>query len=510
MTADSLHIVHVTSELEPLAKVGGLADMVSALAAEQARHGHRVTVMIPAYQWIEIPKNWMHEPPVHLDVPWGLKREPARVESVRAEVDGVEVLLIGHGGERRFFDRPGVYNDPETGQGWNDNAERYLFFCRAAVEWLRQMDRRPDIVHAHDHQAGWVAALIRMSEGGGAAFHDTGTVFTIHNLGYQGIHDAFVLGLAGVAGNLFYPASPFEFWGRVNYMKIALLFSDMLTTVSPRYAEEIRSSEEFGFGLESVLEHRKDALRGILNGVDIDVWDPAQDAWLPARYTIDDLSGKAECRAALCEIAHFPDDAETPVIGMVTRLVEQKGFDLLEQAAQAGFDLPARFVVLGTGEPRYEEFLQRLMDANPGRVYYRGSFDEGFAHLIGAGSDLYLMPSRYEPCGLNQMYAMRYGTPPVVRATGGLADTVEEFDSMKGTGTGFLIHNHEVDDMLAALKRAMAIQRQPELWRTLQRNGMSRDFSWGRSAREYDGVYREALERIAGGAPTVESVVQGG
>lgn len=507
MSADRLNIVHVASEFAPLVKVGGLADMVSALAGAQARAGHAVAVMIPAYRGVELPAGWTREPLGRFDVPWGLKREPASIERVREKASGVEVLLVGHEGDRRFFDRPGVYDDPDSGQGWKDNAERYLFFNRAVIAGLSHLDRACDVLHGHDHQAAWASCFVRVHDAASPRFAGTATVFTLHNMGYQGIHDAFVLGLAGIPQSAFYPTSPFEFWGRVNYMKVGIAFSDALTTVSPRYAEEIRSSEEFGCGLESLLERRRADLRGILNGIDLDVWNPATDAYLSSHYSAEDLSGKDACRTSLLEAAGFDTAAKGPVIGIVTRLAEQKGLDLLEHGAQAGFELPARLVVLGSGEPRYEAFLTRLMEANPGRVYFRRGFDEGFAHLVSAGSDMYLMPSRYEPCGLNQMYAMRYGTPPVVRATGGLADTVREFDSMTGTGTGFLFQDYDVEDMIGALRRAMAIHRQPELWRVVQRNGMARDFSWTRSAAEYDTVYREARERIAArGAPTLDSV----
>jgi starch synthase len=502
-----LHIVHVTSELTPLVKVGGLGDMVSALAAEQARRGHEVTVVLPGYRDLRVPEGMRARTLESATVPWGVGHEPASFELLEPEGEGARVLLVRHEGARRFFDRPGVYDDPNPGHGYHDNPERFLFFCRAAFEGLRRLGFPVDILHAHDHQAAWIPCFARSHEARERILEGVATVFTLHNVGYQGICDAFVLGLAGFSRELFYPGSPFEYWGRVNFMKVGLVFADVLTTVSPRYAKEIQSSAEFGAGLEGVLRRRGSDLHGILNGIDIDLWNPATDPFLPAHYDIHDLSGKRACRTALCERAGWAVDDETPVIGMVTRLAEQKGLDLLEQGAQQGLKLPARLVVQGAGEPRYEMFLHRLSEANPGRVYFHNAFDESFAHLVGAGADMFLMPSRYEPCGLNQMYSQRYGTPPVVRAVGGLADTVDEFDPLKGTGTGFRFEDYEPDEMVAALRRAISIHHQSELWERLQKNGMARDFSWTVSAEHYEALYAGARARVAaGGVPTMESV----
>jgi starch synthase len=435
--------------------------------------------------------------------------EPARFEVFEAPATGggsLRVLAVGHAGARAFFDRPGVYDDPKTGEGYSDNAERFLFFCRAALEGLERIGERFDILHAHDHQAAWAPCFVRTHEAFELAFDGIATVMTIHNLGYQGIYDSWVLALAGFGGEVFYPQSPFEYWGRVNYMKVGLAFADMLSTVSPRYAREIQTTGEFGFGLEGVLAKRNGDLRGILNGIDTGVWNPATDPHLPAHFDASRLDDKAKVRAALAETCGFPSNG-APLVGMVSRLAEQKGFDLIEEAREELMKLEARFVILGTGSPRYMEFIRALAIEHPDRVYYRPGHDEPFAHLIEGGSDLFFMPSRYEPCGLNQMYSLRYGTVPVVRETGGLADTVEEFDPLTREGNGFLFHRFDADEMVAALRRAVAIYRQPELWRALQRNGMAQDFSWDRSAEEYDQLYAEARAKVARGeARTMERV----
>jgi len=506
MSRDALVIAHVASEMAPLVKVGGLADVVAALAAEQVRGGHRVVIALPSYSGLALPPGWSRRPLGTRDVPWGMGREPARFELAHAA--GLpEVLLVEHTGERRFFRRPGIYDDPRTGEGYPDNGERFLFFSRAALEGLKLLHQRFDVVHAHDHQAAWVPCLVRTHDAGDPAFRGTATLFTIHNLGYQGIHDAWVLGLAGFGLEQFYPGSPFEYWGRVNHLKVGLSFADALTTVSPRYAREIQESGEFGFGLEGVLRRRSEELHGILNGIDVETWNPATDPHLARTYDLERLEGKSANREALRVECGFPAAPDWPIVGMVSRLAEQKGFDLIEQGLGDLARLEARFVVLGSGQPRYQELLHRVARSRPERICFREGYDDPFAHRIEGGADLFLMPSRYEPCGLNQMYSLRYGTVPVVRATGGLADTVAEFDPLTRRGTGFRFDAFEADEMAAALRRALAIHRQGSLWLALQRNGMAMDFSWASSAARYERLYRETLERVAReGPPTLESV----
>ncbi len=494
--------------MAPLAKVGGLADMVGALAMEQARNGHRVTVALPGYRGIAIPDSWHVTPQAITEVAWGLRREPVGFDLCEDPESGLRVLLVHHAGERKFFDRPGIYDDPRTNEGYPDNAERFLFFCRAALEGLGRLGERFDIVHAHDHQSGWVPCFIRTHLQTELAFSSAATVFTIHNLGYQGITDAWVLALAGFGGEQFTIGGPFEYWGRVNSLKVGLSFSDMLSTVSPRYAVEIQESGEFGFGLEGVLAMRSHDLRGILNGIDDGYWNPATDRYLPHRYDATKLDTKELNRASLAAECGMPVERDKLLVGMVTRLVEQKGIDLIEQAAHVLLKLDARFVVLGSGQPRYVEFFRQLAAQHPERVCFRPGYDEALAHRIEAGADLFLMPSRYEPCGLNQMYSLRYGTPPLVRAVGGLADSVQEFDPLTHQGTGFLFQSYSGHEMAGALRHAISIWKHPELWRHVQLNGMRCDFSWRKSAERYDLLYTEARERVAGGRMLTLPVVK--
>jgi starch synthase len=517
MSASRLAIAHIASEMTPIVKVGGLGDVVGALAAEQARRGHRVTVVLPAYRSADLRPLGERRRIGACELPWGVTREPATFDLYQPPgpaggdpAGRLRVLLVDHAGERRFFQRAGVYDDPGSGEGYPDNGERYLFFARAAIEGLKRLGEPFDVLHAHDHQAGWVPCLVRTHEAGHPALAGAATVFTIHNLGYQGIHDVWALGLAGFGRELFYPQSPFEFWGRVNYMKVGIAFADMISTVSPRYAVEIQSSGEYGFGLEGVLARRSGDLRGILNGIDDAYWDPARDAYIPHPYDREHPAGKWKNRVALMQECGFPAQTDWPLVGMVSRLVDQKGFDLLEAAERDLKRIEARFVILGTGQARYQEFCARLMAQDPLRVHYRPGYDERFAHLIEAGSDMFLMPSRYEPCGLNQMYSLRYGTVPVVRATGGLADTVRDFDPASRQGNGFVFQRYDPVEMVSALRRAFTVYRQPHLWSEIRANGMAGDFSWRRSAEGYERLYDEARERVrAGLVPTLESVRQG-
>ncbi len=502
-----LSIAHVASEYAPLAKVGGLGDVVAALAGEQVRRGHRVLVVLPRYRDLAVPAGWRLHALGGTRVPWGVAQEPASFSLIEDPAGERRVLLVNHEGDRRFFDRPGLYDDPQTREGWRDNGERFLFFCRAALEGLKGFGETFDVLHAHDHQAAWVNCFARTHEADEPAFDGIATVFTIHNLGYQGIHDPWVLGLAGFPREMFYPQSPFEYWGRVNFLKVGLKFADLISTVSPTYAREIQTTGEYGCGLEGVLRRRTGDVRGILNGIDDGVWNPAVDPLIPAHYDRDHLDGKTTCRRALALSCGFPLDEDLPTVGIVSRLVEQKGFDLFEPVENELCELPCRFVVLGLGQPRYQDFFRRLAFERPHQFWFATSHDEALAHRIEAGSDLFLMPSRYEPCGLNQMYSLRYGTVPVVRSTGGLADTVHEFDPITREGNGFVFHPFESDEMLMALRRALAVWSEPDLWRELMRGGMARDFSWRVAADGYDRLYAEARERVAHGrVPTLESV----
>ncbi|HKY32230.1 MAG TPA: glycogen synthase GlgA [Candidatus Polarisedimenticolia bacterium] len=473
----------MATEMAPLAKVGGLADVVGALAPALVRLGHEVRVILPRYAAIDAAKH-------------GLKPAGA---VMRAEVgpSGAKVpvdLLVSD----EHFGRPGIYNDPKDGKGYPDNAERFIFFQKAALSHLKATGFRPDVIHCHDHQTALVPAYLKMQLSSDPFFAGVASLITIHNLGYQGLFPPEVLQIAGFDASLFYPVSPFEFWGKVNFMKIGLCFADVITTVSPTYAREITGPEQ-GCGLEGVLASRRDDLFGVLNGIDDQYWSPSKDPHIQDHYDLKSQAGKAKCKTALLSTMELPPPParkRVPVIGIISRLTEQKGFDLIEKALPSLMQRELRLVVLGSGEPRYVQMLQSARESHPGKVGVRIGFDEALAHLIEAGSDMFLMPSLYEPCGLNQMYSLAYGTVPIVRATGGLADTVrEEGDNPNG----FVFRPYDAGQMMAAIERALAAYADRVGWTRLMKAGMKGDYSWTASAATYAELYARAAGRAERG-----------
>jgi starch synthase len=393
-----------------------------------------------------------------------------------------------------YYDRPFLYGD--RNEDYPDNPARFAFLVRAALEWgARSLDPYTAI-HAHDWQAGLTPLLLRDEYASAPPFRGVPVVFTIHNLAYQGLFDTTWADRLGLHPSVV-TMDGIEYWGRISLLKAGVVFGDVITTVSPEYAREIQTPEA-GFGFDGILRNRAEDLIGILNGIDYDQWDPARDPHLPMAYDASRLDGKASAKRAVLEAFGLATDAETmrrPLVAMISRLVDQKGFDLL---ADLGDELPrldASFVLLGTGERRYEDFWRDLAAAHPERIGVRIGFDEAMAHLIEGGADIFLMPSHFEPCGLNQMYSLRYGTVPVVRATGGLADTVRPFDSSSGTGTGFTFHDYTPDALLATLRLAVGSYQDRLLWREMQRSGMHQDLSWDASARKYIEVYAAAAAR---------------
>ncbi len=468
----------ISSEVYPFSKTGGLADVAAALPKALGRLGHDVTVITPRYRGVEAGEPADHTR-LHLAGEWFDVALTARPLG-----PGARVLLADC---PPLFNRTGIYYD-EHGIDYPDNALRFAALAATAVDWQARQAEPVHIVHAHDWQGGLAPVYMR-------GHARTGVVFTIHNLAYQGIVDkAWVppLGLSwhdyGIAG--------FEFHDRLSFLKAGVNLSDAVTTVSPTYADEVQRSE-YGYGFEGVMRARRDHLTGILNGIDVEEWNPATDPFLPAPYSATDLSGKALAKRALLELSGLPVDEESlarPLIGMVSRMVDQKGLDLIAALAGELPSLDASFTILGSGEPRYQDMWRGLAAWRPDRVAVHIGYDERRAHLIEAGADVFMMPSRYEPCGLNQMYSLRYGTVPVVRAVGGLVDTVRPCNPRNGQGTGFLFSEYSPAALKHALEEALALYRnRPKMWRRLQVNGMRKDFSWDRSAREYVKVYKRVL-----------------
>jgi starch synthase len=472
----SLRILMIASEAYPFSKTGGLADVATALSQALGRLGHEVTLMTPRYRGMEpgtlVDRSVVEVAGIRFDVTLG----------ERSLGPGARVLFLDC---PPLFDRPGIYN--EGGTDYVDNPVRFGLLAAAAVDWHSRQHAPHHIVHAHDWQAGLAPVYLRR-------FGATASVLTIHNLAYQGIFDKAWVPRLGLSWADF-TVDGFEFYDRLSFLKAGINLSHAVTTVSPTYAEEIQRPE-YGYGFDGVIRDRRAALFGILNGIDVAEWDPRQDRFLPAPYDASDLSGKTAAKQALLETYGLPSGPEqlaSPVIGMVSRMVDQKGLDLI--AAVAG-ELPdmASFAILGTGDARYQQMWQGLAAWRPDRVSVHIGYDERRAHLIEAGADIFMMPSRYEPCGLNQMYSMRYGTVPVVRAVGGLVDTVRPYDPRNGQGTGFLFSDYSPTAFRGALQAALGLYRNnPAAWARLQKNGMRKDFSWDRSAADYVKVYKRVL-----------------
>jgi len=478
------HILMVSSEAVPFAKTGGLGDVAGALPLALARLGHRVTLVLPRYR--QVPGGEVvARVPVTVA---GRTFEGACIEHPLAE--GARAVLVEC---PELYDRPQLYGAGNN--DYPDNGVRFAFLARAALEFAARSGERPDVLHAHDWQAGLAPVYLRTIYATHPALGTAGSVFTIHNLAYQGLFAPHWMPALDLPWELF-GIEGLEYWGKLSFLKGGINFSDIITTVSARYAKEIQTPE-FGFGFDGILRRRSERLVGILNGIDVETWDPRADPHLPSPFGPDALDGKAAAKEALLEtmgLAVSPATLARPLIGMVSRLVDQKGFDLLASLADRIPSADATWVLLGSGEARYEEMWKTLAAVHPDRVAVRIGFDERLAHLIEGGADLFLMPSRFEPCGLNQMYSLRYGTVPVVRATGGLDDTIVNWNPRTRRGTGFKFRDANPESLWSALGKALATyDDRPDEWRALQLEGMSQDHSWDVSAREYVKVYDKAV-----------------
>ena len=476
IAGENVKVAIVAAELAPWAKAGGLADVIGALPAALRQCGAEPTVIVPGYRGLldALDPAPMAE---NLSVPVGASHE--RFDLLRAETrDGVPLYLVNHPG---YFDRPGIYG--ERGVDYPDNPQRYVMFGRAAALAAARFIR-PDVLHAHDWHAAAAPIVARADPALRQTLGATLTVFTLHNLAFQGILEAADFELLNIDRSYF-SAECLEFWGRVNLMKGAIVLADGVSTVSPTYAREVSGDPELGFGLEGVLRNKGGRFVGIINGADYTEWDPAIDPTIAARYTPARREGKAVCRRALRKMAGLSDGADAPIVGMVTRMTAQKGLDLLADALDAVMGLDVQLVMLASGDPALEKIFKAAEERFPGRLRVLLAFDNALAHRIQAGSDIFLMPSRFEPCGLTQMYALKYGTAPLVRATGGLRDTVVEFDPQHGTGNGFMFADYRADAMVDAMARARRLFADREAWRRLMDNCFAADFSWTVSARNY-------------------------
>jgi starch synthase len=471
-------VAFVASEGVPFSKTGGLADVVGALPKALAALGHEVAVILPRYRIT--PQGTGVPTAQSLTLPLGSGYMFAAVQD-GGRAHNVQTYLIDC---PEYFDRDGLYQ--KKGEDYPDNAHRFAGFSFAALEFLKHLATPPDIIHCHDWQTALLPIYLRNLYRTDSYFARSSVVFTLHNLGFQGLILPHLLPQISLHAGLF-TVDALEFFGMVNLLKGGIIFSDFITTVSRKYAEEIQTPE-FGYGLEGVLYSRAARLQGIVNGVDYEEWDPATDKNLVANYTPANLQGKKACKKALLEgMGAAAPVLERPVIGIVSRFATQKGFDLIARIAEKLAALDLYIVALGTGEPAHEELFRTMAAKYPDKFLVKIAYDNALAHQIEAGSDMFLMPSRYEPCGLNQIYSLKYGTVPIVRATGGLDDTIQAFDG--ASGTGFKFHEYSPQALLATIQAALEIYAKPDLWRRLMQNGMKKDYSWATSAKAYSRIY---------------------
>jgi starch synthase len=487
-----LNILFCTSEVTPYSKTGGLADVSNSLPQELNALGHAVRIITPKYGPLDERKLRIYEIKrlTGIEIPVGDRIAICNIKSsfIVSPKGKVQVFLIEN---EEFFGQSSPYLDPKSGKDFPNNDERFIFYNRAVVQVLGLLGWQPDIIHCNDWQTGLIPAYIKTIYGKDPLLNSVKSVFTIHNLAFQGLfpHKSFLK--SGLPDNI-YNENGVEYYNQFSFLKTGLVFSDIISTVSEKYAQEITSSNEYGCGFEGILKKRKKDLYGILNGVDYSVWNPEKDKLIPFRYSSKELPLKRENKKALLKHFDLEYNAEVPVIGVVSRLSDQKGFDLVEGILKNLMAENIQFIILGTGDKKYSKLFESLKKKNPKKVGLHLGFSEELAHLIEAGSDIFLMPSKYEPCGLNQMYSLRYGTIPVVRATGGLADTISEYKN--GKGNGFVFDKYEPAALMHAINRALKLFKVREEWIKLIRQAMGYDFSWEVSAKKYVELYKSLIK----------------
>ncbi|MFQ5866818.1 MAG: glycogen synthase GlgA [bacterium] len=486
-----LKILLASSEVVPFAKTGGLADVSGALPRAIKAQDHEVRVVMPRYRVVNNQKFGLKNLTKRLAIPVGGK--VAIVSILEGELErGIPVYFIDY---KPYFEREELYGTPEG--AYEDNAERFILFSRAVLEAIKATGFQPNVIHCNDWQTGLIPVYLKTLYKNDPFFQRTATVLTIHNIAYQGIFPKEILNLSGLGQEEFAPEK-LELYGQVSFLKGGLVYADVLNTVSVTYSEDIQSSPEFGYGLEGVLAHRSQDLYGILNGIDYDEWNPAKDELIAVNYTIEEIDNKMECKKGLLEENNLPVNLNRPLVGMISRLAQQKGLDIIGEAIDEIMYLDLYFILLGMGEEEYHRLFSRIGRKYPRKAAIHITFDNRLAHRIYAGCDLFLMPSRYEPCGLGQLISLAYGTAPVVNPTGGLADTIQEFEPETGKGNGFLLSEYSSSALVNALKRAISVYRRNEAWQRLVKNMMEANFSWAASTKEYLKLYQRAMDKRVG------------
>jgi starch synthase len=481
-----MKVLIASPEIFPFVKTGGLADVTGALPKALKKLGVDVRVILPKHKGIE-----EHKFPTkyrNLKISCQVSQSMVDGEIVESEYDGVTAYLVE---KDEYYFRDYLYSTPDG--DYLDNAERFIFFAKSLIEAIKVTGFVPDVLHCNDWETALAPVFLKTSYRDTDELKGIATVFTIHNLGYQGIfwhHDMHLLNI----GWEYFTPDYLEFFGNINFMKGGIIFSDVINTVSKRYSEEIQAPE-FGFGLDGILRKRKNDLYGIINGIDYEGWDPATDTLIPANYSVMNPKKKAACKTALQEAMGLPKGEKLPLVATISRLADQKGFDLIASGIEDMVALGAQYVILGTGDRKYHEFFAELAKLFPKSFNIKIAYDNKLAHLIEAGADMFLMPSRYEPCGLNQLYSMKYGTVPVARGVGGLEDTIVDYTMIPDKGTGFKFYDYSKTAMLEALERALKVYRSAGEWKALMERCMNADFSWEKSAREYLDLYEKAINK---------------
>jgi len=485
-----MNVLIASAEIVPFAKTGGLADVVGALPIALEKVGAGVNVVMPLYKTIDQKKYKLKKFGEKLSIP--MAGENVEVTIKQGKMPGTKGKAFFIECEK-YFDRDGMYQ--KNGEDYIDNDERFALFSRAVVEMIKMLDEKTDVVHCNDWQTGLIPTYMSVLYGKDEFYKDISTAITIHNIAYQGIFPAETMEKIGLPWDIFTPQGV-EFWGHLNYLKAGIVFADVISTVSETYANEIRSTEEFGRGLEGLLNYRGEDLYGILNGIDYSIWDPAKDDHISSNYDESDLRGKSRCKKTLQKEQNLKTD-KSPLIGMVSRLADQKGFDLVAAVLEKVMGMDVQFVILGTGDPEYHEMLEEMAEKYSDKIGVNLRFDDPLAHKIYAGSDIFLMPSRFEPCGLGQMIALKYGTLPLVHKTGGLADTVIDYTEDPNQGNGFVFDEYSPEALLSAIERAVEVYSNKRKWNTIAKNAMKIDHSWKNAVRKYMDLYEKAVEKKA-------------
>ena len=489
-----MKVLITSSEVVPFAKTGGLADVAGALPKQLSELGHEVIVFMPAYSCTQQAEFNIEPTNIEFKIPLGTNLATGRLLKGKLPDSNVTIYFLSNDD---FFNREQLYG--ENGGDYHDNCERFSFFCRAVLEAIRLLDWQPDLVHANDWQTGLIPALLKTEYSGTPFYENMASLLTIHNLAYQGSFWHWDMLLTGMDWKHF-NWKEMEFFGRLNLLKTGIVFADAINTVSPTYAAEIQT-QEHGCGLEGILRHRSDVLSGILNGIDKNEWNPATDSHLVVNYDASSWrQGKSACKAAMQKERGLPENGDAPLIGVVGRLASQKGWGLIIHVMQKWLnESDVQWVVLGTGQPEYHDALRSLAERYPNKLSVELGFSNKLAHQIESASDIFLMPSQYEPCGLNQMYSLAYGTIPIVRTTGGLADTVidaSEDAITTGIANGFSFHDFNAGELDHAVSRAVGMYRAfPQIWEQLVQTGMKQDWTWTASAKKYSRLYEQTVAR---------------